>query len=363
MIMNFSTLDLYEQCQHKYLNRHIRRLRPPPMVTLERGSGGHRGIAHFHKTGDVHEAVELAEHEIREEMDAADLLAEEVPEWERAIISAREGVRQYAERYSRLDYTVLRTEVNFLVPIPGTTHHCWFLHEQLLRSLGGGPAYHVCPGAWPQGYSCQVPYYLAGVTDAVISMTHGSIWLLDHKFSGMKQGIFFKQYLLDMQGTLYCWGVQESTGITPRGFIINKLNMPWRNQSADNVTIESEPYPRVHQDYQRMLHWAVDIGTEIEAKLSSGREPNLAFRVSPRACTDYNRTCWYQGLCQEWDDPSLFSNFALDPLRYHDIGYFDLLWKQGLRWSETPDEIKDYVIEEGLKQNLTTHKGELHNVK
>lgn len=345
MILNFSSLDLYEQCQHKYLNRHVRRLQPPAILTLTRGGGGHEGIAHFHKTGDVHAAVELTEASIRKTIDAQEILPEERPSWERAIISAREGVKQYAAWYAQRKYTVLRTEVKFLVPIPGSEHHCWWFHKLLYPNI----PFEECDDQ-PEGVNdkCHRPHYLTGKTDAVISMD-GNIWISDHKFSGFRSEMFFKLFTLDMQGTIYCYGVKAAAGIEPRGFIINKINMPWKNQDADKVSVEAEGYFRTHLDYQRMLKWATDIANEIESKLAlPEEEQTAAFRVKPRACYDYQRECWYHQACVNHDSPEFLEEFEIAPLRYHDLEHYKLLLDEGLL---TESQIDPEILQQ-LKQEV-----------
>lgn len=361
MILNFSNLDLFEQCQHKYLLRERRRLQPPRIVTMERGVGGHAGISHFHKTGDVQAAMDVAEREVRSAMEHTMILPEEHITWERAVVSARAGVKKYAETYSKLTYTVLRTEVRFLQPIPNTEHHCQIFHD-ILEKCGrltheAGIVTHTGEVFDPTHSSklCWRPHYAAGITDAVISL-NSEIWLQDHKFSGFKAEMFFRFYELDFQGTLYCWGIQQETGITPKGFVINKIGMPTKRQMADDVDFESEPYLRNALDYGRMLAWATDVGNEIESRIIATEAYGFAvasreFRINPKACYDYQRECPYHNVCMQHDSPESLEDFEVAPPRYYDALYYDILCREGtLTWSDVPQDIRELLHTEALKE-------------
>ena len=351
MILNFSNLDLFEQCQHKYLLRERRRLQPPPIVTMERGIGGHAGISHFHKTGDVQAAMDVAERDVRSVMKQTMILPEEHIAWERAVVSVRAGVKKYAEAYSKLAYTVLRTEVRFLQPIPNTEHHCQIFHDILENSSCWRG--HTCKAQSPR--LCWRPHYLTGITDAVISL-NGEVWLLDHKFSGFKSELFFRFYELDLQGTVYCWGIQQETGIAPKGFVINKVGMPTKRQTADDVDFESEPYLRNALDYSRMLAWATDVGNEIEERIVkietgfSGVAERL-FRINPKACYDYQRECPYHSVCMQHDSLESLEDFEVAPPRYYDALYYDILCREGtLTWKDLPEDIRELLHTEALKE-------------
>jgi hypothetical protein len=359
VILNFSSLDLFEQCKHKYLKRQIQRLQPPAVLTMERGAGGHAGVSYFHKTGNVHEAVEMADMSIREVMEKQAILPEERPLWERAIVSARAGVREYAKVYAEKNYTVLRTEVRFLVPIPNTEHHCPFFHEILYPGIPyrdcvyddwvGSSLHYEDKNDEPP--ACYQPHYLAGTTDQVVSL-NSVIWLIDLKFSGFRQESFFSQFLLDMQGTVYCYGIKAAAGIEPHGFIIYKIDMPWKNQDPEKVSVQSEGYLREPADYQRMLKWATDIGNEIEDLYTRPKsEYNDAFRVNPRSCYNYNRECWYHKICVNHDDPGVEDEFEIAPLRYPEVDYYLLLLadRQLQRgWADLPPEVRESIHEEAL---------------
>jgi hypothetical protein len=313
---------------------------------MERGIGGHAGISHLHKTGDVQAAMDVAERDVRSVMNQAMILPEELPMWERAIVSARAGVEKYARAYSKLTYTVLRTEVRFIQPIPNTEHHCQIFHS-ILEKCG-----HADPGH--SSHLCWRPHYLTGVTDAVISLD-GEVWLLDHKFSGFKSDLFFRSYELDLQGTVYCWGIQQETGITPKGFVINKVGMPTKRQAADDVDFESEPYLRNALDYSRMLAWATDIGSEIEeriVKIELGfRVGERLFRINPKACYSYQRECPYHSVCVQHDSPESLEDFRVAPPRYYDVLYYDILCREGtLTWKDLPEDIREFLHTEALKE-------------
>ena len=344
MIANFSSLDLYEQCKHKWWLRHVKRLGPPPQLTLERGSGGHLGLKHFHKTHDIHASVELAEQTIRKQMEDAHILYEERPEWERAIVSAREGIRQWGANYSRLNYQVIRGEVKFRVAISNTEHHCPFFHE----ILHPNEPHFECPDP-----ACMRNHYLTGYTDAIVSLDN-NFWILDFKFSGFRPELFFKTFQLDMQGTIYCYGVHAATGITPKGFIINKFNMPWKNQAADKVTIESEGYLREHQDFQRMLDWTTDIVTDLESKYTGAESKHShLFRMNPRSCYDYQRECWFHNVCMNHDEPESMEDFQQAPNRYHEDDYYHILLEERVLrtpWQDLPETVRNTIHTEGLEE-------------
>jgi len=322
---------------------------------MERGVGGHAGISHFHKVGDVQAAMDVAERDVRTAMEHSTILPEEHITWERAVVSARAGVKKYAETYAKLIYTVLRTEVRFLQPIPNTEHHCQIFHDILVKSG------HTC--STRSSHLCWRPHYLTGITDAVISL-NGEVWLLDHKFSGFKSALFFQFYELDLQGTVYCWGIQQETGIAPKGFVINKVGMPTKRQLADVVDFESEPYLRNALDYSRMLAWATDVGNEIEervVKVGEGfdaiysvidlRLANRLFRINPKACYDYQRECAYHDVCMKHDSAESLEDYGIAPPRYYDALYYDILCREGtLTWNDLPNDIRELLHTEALKE-------------
>lgn len=286
MIINVSRAKGFMSCRQREYNwSELKLTSPRTAEPLMQGAGTHTGFAHVLATGKVEEAVALGEEEIRAEIKKGFYLSEELAELEKMIYLVKMSIRGFAANYAQGEYQVLMPEVTFCVPLPNSEHHCWFAH----RLLHPEQPFELCTFS-----ACRIPHYFKGRTDAVIQWNR-LIWLLEHKTAASNTQTWWDQWLLDMQGTGYIYGIARSTGTRPHGFLLNKVNKPRKN-AADptSITFEREPYLRTNEDLNRFEKQITMIAEDYETSFQLKR-----IYMNTQSCLDYNRRCYYHRLCMK----------------------------------------------------------------
>lgn len=218
-------------------------------------------------------------------------------------------------------WTVLKPEVEFTVPVPGTEHHCHFIHALLVKVgyIDPNLPEKVCvdPRCWQ-------PIRLRGKTDAVLSW-NSLIWIMERKTSGMKQEIFWDQWYLSHQISGYVYGVRKATGLPINGVILEKAPKPARNQNplTFDYSPEREPYLRSEADLQEFEDELIAIATDYEAAAASAT-PHRAFYRNPKSCCNYNRRCHFHATCKRGTGPQE-GEFGKRELDYVELAYYDIL--------------------------------------
>jgi len=170
---------------------------------------------------------------------------------------------------------------------------------------------------------CYQPHRLVGKTDAVVSWNN-NIWLDEYKTTSISGQQFWDQWQMDVQPTIYIWGIWKSLGIRPRGFLLNAINKPSEGQLAsynsrrkngppkemsDYIGYSREAFLRTEQDLQRVENLMREICNEWEEEVMSGSDRmshKTPFQINPggHSCMSYNRKCDYWSSCMAHDDPN-----------------------------------------------------------
>ncbi len=316
MILNISRAIQFQQCRRKAYNRDILQLLPTREAdALMLGGAFHVGSAILHASRDVKTAVKATEAEFRKRLEGQMILPEEWPLIEHQIEQAKAGVRAYSENFLP-DFQILQPEVEFMVELPNTKHHCWFAHRVLYpdrpfsdcRFQGG-----------PKELRCWQSHWLRGRTDAVIKWNK-LIWLLETKTTAITGDIFYKRWFLDFQPTAYIYGIWKSTNLRPHGFILNIVKKP--NKRAHDqfaFCFEREPYLRSDEDLAEFESEITMIAEDYEDAMRMKR-----VYKNPSSCIAYNRTCYYWDMCKRHHVPG-DGEFRKREKDYVDLAYYKLL--------------------------------------
>jgi hypothetical protein len=316
VIINVSRSQGFQACRRKqyfYDSGLVQLGLSEPLTT---GSAYHKGTAVLIATRDRKSAVDAAETYYREELAKATMiLPEERVLHERNIELAKRMVNAQADLYTKDAWTVLKPEVEFMVDLPGTEHHCHYIHQILY------------PGVYRPDDSCTDPrcricHKLRGKTDAVLSW-NSMIWILERKTSGMKQNIFWDQWYLSHQLSAYVYGVRKSTNLPVNGVILEKSPKPAKNQDpfSFDYSPEREPYLRSESDLAEFEAEISVIASDYERAATVGK---AAFYRNPQSCIDYNRRCDYWDCCKRGGNPNP-GEFRTRDTDYVESAYYTLL--------------------------------------
>jgi hypothetical protein len=289
VIINASRAQFFQQCRRKqwFYDQGLVSIKMTDPLAI--GSAYHKGTAVLTAKRDRDAALAAAEAAYREELAKQKMvLPEEQVLHERNIELIKRMLSAQADQYAKDDWVVLKPEVEFLVPLPNTLHHCWFAHRLLYPDV----PFNECR----YGDQCRQPHFLKGKTDAVLSW-NSMIWIMERKTSGMKQNIFWDQWYLSHQLSAYVYGVRKSTGLPVNGVILEKMPKPARNQDpfSFNYSPEREPYLRSEADLDEFEQEISAIAFDYENAAKVGKP---AFYRNPQACVDYNRRCDYWETCK-----------------------------------------------------------------
>jgi hypothetical protein len=278
------------------------------------GSAYHVGVAHLLATKDRKSSVELAESTYRDRIKDEFMLPEELALAEHQIKLAKAMVNAQADLYQHDDWELLQPEVQFCVPLPGTEHHCDFVHDLLYP----GEARKIRPYGCNDN-RCVIPHYLKGTADGLNSWK-GKMWIIERKTSALTQEIFWTQWQLASQPTGYIYGCWKATGIRPNGFILEKVQKPRKN-AADpfHVSIEREPFLRSDDDLREFERDISQIATDYER---AGVED--AWYKNTASCTSWNRKCDFHDLCKR-NQSQIPGEFRQRDKDYVELEYYKLL--------------------------------------
>lgn len=342
MIINVSRATQFQECRQKSYNwDYLRLMAWREAEALMTGEAFHVGIAHYFSTRDVEASMQEAEKRYRERLVGQMVLPEEQQLIETQIELSRRMIHRYSQHYQNEPIQILMPEVKFMIPLPGTEHHCWFIHQIEHPDV----LYEECPiesnrkGVhWgdlrsEEGFNCWAPHYFTGKTDAVISWRN-MIWLLEHKTAVNTGDIFYKRFRLDKQTTGYLYGIWKATGMRPHGFLLNVIKKPRADVAKRDpfaISFEREPFIRDDATLEEFERDIIMIANDYE----------LAYRTNniyknERSCTSYNRECYYMHRCEnhQQSDPDEFRTRSMD---YVNLAYYELL---GL---EPPKDVDDAV--------------------
>jgi hypothetical protein len=283
----------FQTCKQKALfheEGHSGEKLSEPLTT---GSAYHKGVAVLTSKKNLVEAIDASTKLYKEEMGKVMILPEERPLHEANITMVKRMLTAQAKLYEHDSWTVLMPEVEGLVAIPGTEHHCWYIHKILYPNI---------PEENCGIKDCFHPHYLKFRTDGILNW-NGLIWIMERKTSGMKQDIFWDQWYLSHQLSAYVWGVKKTTGLPVHGVVLEKMPKPARNQNPAtfDYTPEREPYLR---DDSELANWLVEftaIADDFEARaiaLANGANRFFSFYRNPQSCCNYNRKCEYHSACK-----------------------------------------------------------------
>jgi len=318
VIINISRSQFFQQCRRKqwFYDQGLVQLGvAEPLIT---GSAYHAGAAVLTAKKDREGAIKAAEGHYRTELAKVKLiLPEEQVLHERNIELVKRMLNAQADQYVKDTWTVLKPEVEFLVPLPNTQHHCWFIHKFLFEAGEIPNNLDICTNP-----KCIQPHFLKGKTDAVLSW-NSMIWIMERKTSGMKQNIFWDQWYLSHQLTAYVYGVRKSTNLPVNGVILEKMPKPAKNQDpfSFNYSPEREPYLRSESDLQQFEAEISNIASDYERAAVVGKG---AFYRNPQSCIDYNRRCDYWDCCKRGGEPNP-GEFRQRDKDYVEKAYYTLL--------------------------------------
>lgn len=331
MIVNWSRLSNFGKCPEKAWNWDELRLEGwTPELPLLQGGGFHEGVAEYFAHRDAKAAEQFCESKIRKELEGKMILPEERPEIERAIAWSKLAVNRFAERYEGEPVQVLWPEVQFMVPMPNTWHHCWEFHKRFCSDV----PYRQCEAeSYPNctvDYHkvCWQPHYFRGKTDAVVQYL-GDVWLLEHKTNSQQIEMFVKKYFLDAQVTGYMYGIWKQTGVLPAGFILNIIQKPHKNAKDQmQVGFAREVFERCKEDLESFEGEFVQQATLYEQAFRD-RHLGNPFAVVRRttSCMDYSRKCPYFEKCQRHPRESLEGEFSVRSDDYVNAAYDEVYQK------------------------------------
>lgn len=290
-------------------------------LDLAAGAALHAGIAEGF-SGRWDGAREVAVRKLREETEGMIWLPGEETEIEDYDRLLEVMLEKFKAAYDEEPMQIIQPECEFDVELPGPKHHCVWIHHFSHRRLQVGPP------SWQDILAgnvvrcdcdnCLVRHRVVGKTDAVVNWK-GAMWLQDHKTTSIEGEQFWRQFLIDIQPTIYLYGIWKSLGIMPSGFIINAIFRPsqrqvnsynakkrsgFRTGMADYVRYSREAFLRTAEDMVRVERQLIGLCDEWEERIVSGRFP-LAQTGS--ICTMYNRSCDFFELCcgHQYEDSGL----------------------------------------------------------
>lgn len=358
MTLNASKAGTALLCWKKAFNQTHRGLRGEPSQGMVDGSAFHAGVAHGLATNDWMAAQTHARLTFDLEMAKKLVMPGEEGVVEDNWKVVQQMIQCYDEAYKKHPIQILCPEVKFKVSIPGTEHHditthwvekdketgqevekwnhFWYLNSYPLPNeipwctdlwevkLDKMDPEAILEGRIQSPHSslqgdklcpCYLPHQLRGITDAIVKWGN-FVWLLEHKTSAWINEIFWSEFQLDLQITMYLYGIWKSMGMLPKGAIINAIHKPsekqvqqwnkkkpavFRTPLSDYISFDREPITREEKDLQRFEREITWLADEWEGRILSGRFP-----MSPvkGICTNFNRLCQYHLLCLTQDNPT-----------------------------------------------------------
>jgi hypothetical protein len=292
MIINISRASSFQECrQRNYYYDHDRIVPFTTADPLLLGAAYHDGLAQYFSTGNIVDAVLHAEAKYRESYAKQEqfILPEERPFIERQVVWLTNSLTEFVKHYKSDELQVVQPEVEFCVPIKGTEHHCMFFH-QILHPNDQDTGTNLCDDP-----RCIQPHYFRGKTDAIVEW-QGKMWLFEHKTEARTGDGYFTKFLLDFQPTGYLFGIKESTGLRPAGFVLNiikKPNAAFKGDPLSVVGFEREVYLRSDKDLERFSAQLSSLADDYE---TAAFDPRKIY-MNTKACMNWNRKCDYHDIC------------------------------------------------------------------
>jgi hypothetical protein len=251
------------------------------------------------------------------------ILPEEQAIYEKEIVFSKHAFACWAKHYLEFGWQVLYPEVTFLIPLPRTEHHCYWMHNLL------HPDEPVYRQEYPvTGYSCSdrrcyMPHYLKGKCDGIIQR-QGKIWLLETKTTGADTQPYRDSFQLAIQPTAYIYGASRALGIRINGFVLNIIRKPRSNfmgsieEHFAKDPFGQEAFLRSDEDLDRFEYEAKIMWDERERAHREG-----IIYMNTKSCINFNRRCHFFDLCQRHGE-RLDGEFLTKPNDYVDEEYYRL---------------------------------------
>lgn len=319
-------------------------------MNLVDGGAFHHGVAVGRATKDWSLARIEADKIFAEDAAKSAIPPEQIYVLEEHRDLVHKMLKCFEEQYEHEVYQIIQPEVEFDVELPNSKHSCIFIHwmdEDGHHHWGEPPAelilahkvfsphdirhpkHYIEPSALGAGCPCWISHRLVGKTDAVVAWNN-NIWLDEYKTTSISGQQFWDQWQMDVQPTVYIYGIWRSLGIRPRGFLLNAINKPseaqvanWNSKRkdpktnksiADYISYSREAFLRTEEDLKRVERLMLQTAMEWEEEVLSGSERMQArtpFQYNPgHACTLYNRKCDYYSACLAHDEPGEFAGMA-----------------------------------------------------
>ncbi len=343
MILNFSRSKTFRLCKRKAFNSYHRGLEGQRSMNLVDGGAFHHGVAVGRATKDWKAAKAAAKELFKMDTAKSNIPPEQLYLLEEHWKMVDKMLSCFEEQYEHEVYQIIQPEVEFDVPLPNSEHNCIFLHwmdekghthwgqppaDKILRHKVYSPHSETGYGDFTSGIykpktecACYQPHRIVGKTDAVVAW-NSNIWLDEYKTTSISGQQFWDQWQMDVQPTLYIWGIWKALGIRPRGFLLNAINKPSEGQLAsynnrrksgppkemtDYIGYSREAFLRTKQDLLRVEQLMRDTCNEWEEEVMSGSERmanKTPFQINPgsHSCMSYNRKCDYWSACLAHDE-------------------------------------------------------------
>lgn len=339
MIINTSRIHQIKECETKawfWNEQRLKALREDQ--NLLTGGGLHKALAVINSKAvqTVEQAADAAEEEFKTRIGESwdKLLPEEKKLYEEDIRALRCMVKQYGEHYLHEPYQMLSPEITFRVPLPGSEHHCWYVHRLLHpedpdHNLIMRSGYYWNNGLIERKCSdprCRQPHYFTGTTDAVI-VWNRIVYLLEHKttaydlYNGSAQSRHYLQaWQLNDQATGYIYGIWKQTKVRPHGVLLNCIIKPRKNAANPTYNFYREAFLRTDADLERFEKHTIRTADHYEQTMRMNN-PTL----NPSSCYNYNRECYYRRLCLEHRTEPISGEFQPREADYVEQGYYKIL--------------------------------------
>ncbi len=253
MNINFSRVNMYQQCPRLYYWRFVCDLMPKTTaLPLTFGKAVHAGLAaHYSKQASTPHIVSTYDEACAEEawLPAEQQLLREQQEYAVYVTD------HYVRHYDTEPFQVLAPEVEGDIELGD--------HRYYFRA------------------------------DALISMK-GNPWLLEHKTTSQLGSTFFNKFRNDGQISMYCYGIWKTLDMRPVGVLINAIR---KSRKMDAVKFEREVVMRPQaqlEDYVANFTRQTDRIAHLHDKFSHEKG---AWLMYTGACTAYHRSCDYLDLC------------------------------------------------------------------
>lgn len=358
MIINNSRHQHRDACLEKTYNwDELGLVENRTAIPLLIGSAFHAGIAAINtkQANSLDAAVAEAALEFRKRAGNWDeFLPEEVALYETEIAKASSMVRAYGEHYLNENYEMLAPEVKFCVPLPNSTHHCYYVHKLLhpedpytnfynatgITGVDGPLAISAPVGLKCDDPRCYQPHFLSGTTDAII-MWNRLVWLQEHKTTAYdlynesaQSRNWINDWMLNTQATCYIYGIWKSLGIRPHGVLLNAVIKPRSNAAIPTYKFYREAFLRSEAQLLQYETEIIRVATDYEYRMRTGE-----VWKNPKSCMNYNRKCEYWQNCISGERPQL-GPFIQRNLDYVQLNYYKIL---GLEPPVDPTTVKEEV--------------------